>query len=119
MSPLPSGDEPKLLPDQTQPSPASPRAPTVAETASPSRQLSELPRDELDHLAEEFGIDPTKFKSRQSLVAAIHDRRHLIASMDRDAMLDIVRWGRRPVTSSASKEQIACEIARIRSMRFA
>lgn len=78
-----------------------------------------MPRDELDHLAEEFGLDPTSFKSRQALVAAIHDRRHLIASMDRDAMLDIVRWGRRPVTSSASKEQIAHEISRIRSMRFA
>jgi hypothetical protein len=31
----------------------------------------------------------------------------------------VVRWGRRPVTQSASKEQIAQEIARIRLMRFA
>jgi hypothetical protein len=43
----------------------------------------------------------------------------MIASLDRNAMLDVVRWGRRPVTASASKEQIAQEIARIRSMRFA
>ena len=33
--------------------------------------------------------------------------------LDRDAMLDIVRWGRRPVTINAGKEQIAQEIARI------
>jgi hypothetical protein len=38
--------------------------------------------------------------------------------MDRDAMLDVVRWGRRPVAVNASKEQIAMEIVRIRSMRF-
>ena len=80
---------------------------------SPSRQLSELPKDELEHLAEEFGIDPTAFASRQHLVAAIHDRRQAIANMDRDAMLDVVKWGRRPVAASATKEQIAQEIARI------
>jgi hypothetical protein len=91
----------------------------IATGAAPPRQLSELPRDELSHLAEDFGLDPTKYKSRQALVAAIHDRRQLIASLDRAAMLDVVRWGRRPVTASATKEQIAQEIARIRLMRFA
>jgi hypothetical protein len=43
----------------------------------------------------------------------------MIAAMDRDAMLEVVRWGRRPVTVNATKEQIAFEIARISSMRFA
>jgi hypothetical protein len=85
----------------------------------PPRQLGELPRDELATLAEEFGLDPTRFKDQPALVAAIHDRRQVIASFDRDAMLDVVRWGRRPVTFNASKEQLAQEIARIRSMRFA
>jgi hypothetical protein len=85
----------------------------------PSRQLSELPRDELEHLAEEYGLDHTRFKTRQHLVAAIHDRRQMIAALDRDAMLDVIRWGRRPVTVNATKEQIAQEIARIRSMKFA
>lgn len=96
-------------------------APTagVATGVSPTRQLSELPKDELAHLAEEFGLDPNEYKTRQHLVVAIHDRRQLIASLDRDAMLDVVRWGRRPVTASATREQIAQEIARCRSMRFA
>jgi len=102
---------------------AGPRAAQAVRSLStgipPSRQLSELPRDELNHLAEDFGLDATKYKTRQALVAAIHDRRQLIASLDRAAMLDVVRWGRRPVTASASKEQIAQEIARIRLMRFA
>jgi len=86
---------------------------------SPSRQLSELPKDELEALAEEFGIDPTRYKTRQLLVAALHDRRQMIASMDRDAMLDVVRWGRRPVPVNASREQLAQEIARVRKMDFA
>lgn len=90
----------------------------ITPAATPSRQLSELPRDELNHLAEEFGLEPGDYPSRQHLVAAIHARRQMIAAMDRDAMLDVVKWGRRPVSLNASKEHLANEIARIRSMRF-
>jgi hypothetical protein len=89
-----------------------------ADASGPLRQMSELPRDELNHLADEFGLEPTQFKTRQELVAAIHDRRQMIAGLDREAMLDVIRWGRRPVTASATKEQIAQEIVRIRSMKF-
>jgi hypothetical protein len=88
-------------------------------SASPPRQLSELPKDELEHLAEEYGLDPHDYRSRQHLVAAVHDRRQLIAAMDREAMLDVIKWGRRPVATNAGKEHIAQEIVRIRSMRFA
>jgi hypothetical protein len=123
MSRSPISDEIKLLTDASRggDEPSRTAVPTreVMPGVPPTRQLSELPRDELDHLAEEFGLDPTKYKNRQDLVAAIHERRQLIGSLDRDAMLDVVRWGRRPVTASAGKEQIAQEIARIKSMRFA
>lgn len=91
----------------------------ISRSTSPIRQLSELPRDELDHLAEEYGLDPTRYRSRQHLVAAMHEQRQVIASMDREAMLDVVRWGRRPVSLNASKEALAQEIARIKLMRFA
>ncbi|MDQ3438934.1 MAG: hypothetical protein M3478_01135, partial [Planctomycetota bacterium] len=90
----------------------------VIGSTQPARQLYELPRDELEHLAEEYGLDPTQYKHRQHLVAALHDRRQMIASMDREAMLDVIKWGRRPVTFNATKEQIAQEIARIKTMRF-
>jgi hypothetical protein len=90
----------------------------ITPTTLPPRQMSEMPRQELDHLADEFGIDPTRYELRQALVAAIHDRRQMIAAMDREAMLEVVRWGRRPVTVNASKEHIAQEIVRITSMRF-
>lgn len=117
MSRSPTSAEPKLLPEPAGAGGEAPRS--LAAGIPPPRQLSELPRDELNHLAEEFGLDSTSYRSRQSLVAAIHDRRQMIASLDRNAMLDVVRWGRRPVTANATKDQIAQEIARIKSMRFA
>jgi hypothetical protein len=94
-------------------------APETVRAQSPPRQLAELPRDELGNLAEGLGLDSTRYKTQQLLVAAVHERRQLIAGLDRQAMLDVVRWGRRPVTINAGKEQIAQEIARIRSMKFA
>jgi hypothetical protein len=109
----------KLLPNEAAPAsaPAKVSAPGDITTAA-SRQLFELPKDELEALAEDFGLDATRYKTRQHLVAAIHERRQLIADLERDAMLDVVRWGRRPVAVNAPKEQIAQEIARIRSMKF-
>ncbi len=98
--------------------PAASTASVTTSAISPARQLSELPRDELEHLAEDLGLDPTQFKSRQHIVSAIHERRQVIAGLDRDAMLDVVRWGRRPVSINATKEQLAAEISRVRSMKF-
>jgi hypothetical protein len=99
--------------------PVDPPAAARPAVTLPTRQLSEMPRDELAHLAEEYGLDPTAYKSRQHLVVALHERRQMIAALDREAMLDVIRWGRRPVTANATKEQIAQEIARIPSMKFA
>lgn len=118
MSSNPAKNETRMLPDTTA-GQQIPRAATeIMSTTTPTRQLSELPRDELEHLAEEFGLEPAEYSSRQRLVAAIHDRRQMIASMNRDAMLDVIKWGRRPVSLNASKEHLATEIARIRLMRF-
>lgn len=93
-------------------------SPDTAEGAAELQQLQRLPKDELVHLAEGLGLDPTRYKTPQRLAMAIHQRRVMIAAMDRQAMLDVIRWGRRPVSATATKEQLAQEIARIRSMRF-
>ena len=97
-----------------------PFTPTTTPAVTPARQLSDLPVDELAALAEELGLDVPRSTAadRPALVAAIHARRQLIAGLDRDALLEVVRWGRRPVTATATKEQIAREIARVTSMRF-
>src|ERR1041385_2303430 len=91
----------------------------ATETRSPARQLQELPKDELHALAEEFGLEPARYQTPQHLVSALHERRQLIAAMDREALLDVVKWGRRPVPSNASKEHLAQEIVRLKTMRFA
>lgn len=116
----PNSDDVKMLPGS---------APALADIASlphdiapttlPNRQLSEVPLDELENLAEEFGLSPKDYKTRQQLVAAMHERRQMIASFGREALLDVIRWGRRPVMQNATKEQMAQEIVRIKSMRFA
>lgn len=90
----------------------------VSVSAISPRQLADLPTDELNNLAEEYGLEPRKFRTPQALVSAIHQRRQLIASLDREAMLDVVRWGRRPVPINATHEQLALEMIKIRSMRF-
>jgi hypothetical protein len=89
-----------------------------APTDSALAQLHKLPKDELEHLASDIGLDPTEARSIQHLVAAVYERQKLISAMDREAMLDVVRWGRRPVAANATKQQLAVEIARLTSMRF-
>jgi hypothetical protein len=90
----------------------------IVATTSPARQLSELPKDELERLAEDFGLDPRDFRTRQHLVTALHERRQAIAAMDREAMLDVMKWGRRSIALNATKEQIAQQIVQIRTMKF-
>ncbi|MGD1278159.1 MAG: hypothetical protein ABR964_13180 [Tepidisphaeraceae bacterium] len=90
------------------------------ETAAPplDRRLSDMPKDVLAHLAEDLGLDPTRYDTARDLAEAVQQRRQLIAAMDRAALLEVIRWGRRPVAFDATNEQIAQEIARIQSMRF-
>src|SRR5436309_15703703 len=114
--PTSNPSEVKLLPGGDAPATVSAAGTSkITATTAPARQLPDLPKDELEHFAEEFGLDPGDYRTRQALVAAIHERRQMIAAMDRDAMLDVVRWGRRPVAVNASREELAKEIVRIKS----
>lgn len=81
--------------------------------------LEQLPRDELLTLALELGLHADPAASATELAAVIQSRRRLLAELDRDAMLEVVAWGRRPVKASASKEELARQIAKIDGMHFA
>ena len=37
----------------------------IVQASSPARQLSDLPKEELDHLAEDLGLDPRDFRTKQ------------------------------------------------------
>jgi hypothetical protein len=105
-------------PNLTTTNPATGTTGTVRTGGAGSRSLDDLPKDELESLAREYGLDPHESKTRVHLVAEIQRRRALISSMDRNAMLEVLTWGGRNLPASATKEQLASEIARITSMRF-
>ena len=114
----PNIEERKLLPGEPAVRPPTTISTDITPAFVPVRQLSELPEDELEQLAEEFGLSAGAYKSSQLLVAAIHDRRQMIGGLERETLLEVVRWGRRPVLANLNKEQLAQEILRIKSMRF-
>ncbi len=92
--------------------------PVPEKSRAPQQQLGDLPHDELEAIAEEFGLDPARSRDQAELVKAIHERRQLIASLDRSAMLDVLNWTGRNVAPGATNEQLAVEIVHIRAMRF-
>ncbi len=83
-----------------------------------SPELAAMPADELRVLAESLGLEPARFGAPLRLVLAVQERQAAIAGMDREAMLDVIRWGRRPVSQTADNPTIAREIVCIKSMRF-
>ena len=92
---------------------------TISPSASePQSELARMPRQELEHLADELGLDFTRFKTREELLEAVEKRRQLIAALDRNTMMELIRWGRRPVGENSNNEHLAREIAQIRLMRF-
>ncbi|MGA2497291.1 MAG: hypothetical protein ABSH20_06100 [Tepidisphaeraceae bacterium] len=83
-----------------------------------SPELAAMPADELRLLAESIGLEPARFGAPLRLVLAVQQRQAAIAAMDREAMLEVIRWGRRPVSRTADNLTIAREIVCIKSMRF-
>ena len=90
----------------------------LAVHAPPRQQLGDLPVEELQSIAEEFGLDARKITDKPELIAAIHKRRQLIASLDRAALIDAVHWAGKTPPVGAANEQLAIEIVQHRSMRF-
>jgi len=85
---------------------------------SPSSHLAGLPDADLRAIAAEIGLEPREYRTRDALVAAIHDRRRSIEQMDRRAMLEVLAWGRRSAPPDATREHLAHQIVTIRRMDF-
>jgi len=84
--------------------------------SKPTGNLEELPADELILYGRELGLILNAQMDRQQLLLRIRERQRLLAELDREAMLDIVVWARRPVRRSSSKEELAREIAHIKKV---
>ncbi|MGN6727877.1 MAG: hypothetical protein ACTHLZ_18305 [Tepidisphaeraceae bacterium] len=87
-------------------------------TTPPRQQLGDLPIEEIRSIADEFGLDGRGFDDKAELIAAIHRRRQLIASLDKAALVDVLHWAGRTPLLGAVNEQLAIEIVQIKSMRF-
>ena len=76
---------------------ANPTAQATTTTAGGARTLSDMPDDELLHYGRELGLDLPRDVPRGELVRRVRDRQELLLQLDRDALLDVVVWARRPV----------------------
>lgn len=83
-----------------------------------SLAISELPVDELIRYGCDLGLGLDARMGRGEMLRLVRQRQELLLELDREALLDIVVWARRPVRQSASKEQLVKEIATIRKMNF-
>jgi len=93
--------------------------PTTNDSAEyPTATLSELPQDELLRYGREFGLVLDPALGGEEIVRRIRLHRELLVGLDREAMLDIVAWGRRPVRRSAGREHLAREIAKIQRTKY-
>jgi hypothetical protein len=90
-------------------------APRTASTgpAGNARTLGDMPDDELRHYGQELGLDVPRDVPRGELIRRVRERQELLLQLDRDALLDVVVWARRPVRQSASKEALARAIAHV------
>jgi hypothetical protein len=66
----------------------------------------------LNEYGRELGLDLAEDTPHGEALRRVRERQDLLVELDREAMLDIVVWLRRPVRKSASKEALAKEIAR-------
>jgi hypothetical protein len=80
--------------------------------------LSDLPADELLAYGQRLGLRLRPEMSAGEMLRLIRERQELLIELDRQALLDVCVWARRPVRQSASKEELAREIANIGRMHF-
>jgi hypothetical protein len=80
--------------------------------------VSDLPADELVLYGRELGLDLNPKLGLAELRRLVRERQELLVGLDREAMLDVAVWARRPVRESASKEELAKQITSVTRMTF-
>ncbi len=82
------------------------------------RTLTDMPAGELAGLAEQIGLQPPAHAARVELLDLVRRRLELIEQLDKQALLDIVVWARRPVRKSADKLELIREISQARAINY-
>ncbi|MFQ5501369.1 MAG: hypothetical protein ACE5EQ_03595 [Phycisphaerae bacterium] len=93
---------------------------STSHSSQPDRasSIANLPHDELLRYGRALGLELDDSLPSDQLAAQVRDRRDLLARLDREALLDVIKWSRRPVRQDASKEELAREIAHIRKTNY-
>jgi hypothetical protein len=91
----------------------------MSEKPIKSTAIDDLPVDELVAYGRTLGLQLDERAERGQLLRLVRDRRALLLELDGEALLDIVVWARRPVRKSATKEELAREIAQVKRVEFA
>ena len=85
---------------------------------SQAQALSDLPPDELLGYGVGLGLDLDENVPPEEILRQIRQRQELLIELDRDALLDVIVWSRRPVHRDAGKEELAREIARLERTHY-
>lgn len=80
--------------------------------------LPELPLDELIQYGCSLGLALPPDVAEGEALRLVRARQELLVELDREDMLEVVRWLRQPVRRSAGKEQLAQLIARHQPVSF-
>lgn len=80
--------------------------------------FTDLSHDELLHHGRALGLELDDDLPSDQLAERVRERRDLLGRLDREALLDVIKWSHRPVRQDAGKEELAREIARIRKTNY-
>jgi hypothetical protein len=79
---------------------------------------ADLPRDQLLRYAQAVGLAVGERTPDDELRRMVRERVDLIDALDRDTLIELVKWTRRAVHEDAGKEELAREISASRKMAF-
>ncbi len=86
---------------------------STSQTEPAAPNFQDLPRDELLRYGQSLGLELSAKMETDEMARAVRRRHELLHRIDREALLDVIIWSRRPVRRDAAKEELAREIARV------
>jgi hypothetical protein len=81
-------------------------------------QLEDLPHDELLTYGRGLGLDLDDKLTSAELADRVREYHDLLRGLDRDALLDVIKWSRLPIHENAGTEELARHIARIQQTNY-
>ncbi len=78
-----------------------------------SESFGRMPHDELLRYGRSLGLELTDDLNSDELVERVRRRRELLESLEREGLLEVIRWSRRAVRENAAKEELAREISTV------